>query len=337
MPAEYRGELYQYEQTLRNEISVAKRIDRTREVRVTLHGDGFYEAPASQALPRRRGFPVIPRELFPGEREDPEVEVGDRWEAPGWMLVDPLWTGRHTRVDFYAGYQYDGVTEYYGRRVHSITAQYALRYSPGDDPDGDPDLRRVTGSHRAGILIDVRTGGVVLIRDRIDETYRFADRNPLRLEGFALTFVDTPAAMNRPRIAEQLQQDLADDDVEDVEVNAVDSGVQLRIGNINFEPDRAVILPDDYARLDSLARALQQIDAEKRFLVVGHTADVGNPTGQQRLSEERAKAVVDELVSRGLASGRFIYEGRGAGEPIGDNSTAAGRARNRRVELTVLD
>ncbi len=253
------------------------------------------------------------------------------------MLVDPLWTGRYTRVDFYAGYSYGGVTEYYGREVHSITAQYALRYGPGDDPDGDPGLRGVIGSHKATILVDVRTAAVVLIRDRIDETYRFSDRNALRFEGFALTFVDTPTPLNRPRVADQLQRDLAAAQVEDVEVSSVDAGVQLRIGNINFKPDQAVILSDDYERLDALARTLQEVSTEKRFLVVGHTADIGNPTGQQRLSVARAKAVVDELTARGLASGRFIYEGRGGSEPIGDNSTPAGRARNRRVELTVLD
>mgnify|MGYP006275510641 CR=1 FL=1 len=328
LPAAYRGELYQYEQTLRNMLSVAKRVDRSREVTVTLHGDGFYEAPPEQPLPRRRGFPVIPRE---------EIKEGDTWEAPGWMLVDPLWKGTFTRVDFYAGYHYDGVTDYYGRRVHSITAQYALRYSPGDDPDGDPDLRRVTGSHRASILIDVETGSIVLIRDRIDETYTFGSRDSLRFEGFALTFVDTPTPMNRARIAERLQQDLERERIQDVEVQSVDEGVQLRIQNINFEPDRAVILSEDYGRLDSITRALKQVPQDKTFLVVGHTADVGRPEGQQQLSVERAESVVDELVQRGIPAGRFIFEGRGGTEPIGDNATAEGRARNRRVEITVLD
>ena len=328
LPAEYGGELYQYEQTLRNQLSVAKRVDRSRDVMVTLHGDGFYEAPPAQPLPYRHGFPVIPRE---------NIEPGDSWESPGWMLVDPLWKGTYTRVDFYAGYTYEGVTQYYGQEVHSISAQYALRYQAGDDPDGDPNLRRVTGSHKASILIRVDTGSIVLIRDRIDETYTFSNRQPLRFDGFALTFVDTPAPLNRPRLVQSLEQNLAAANVQDVEVEQVEKGVQLRIQNINFEPDRAIILPNDRGRLDSIARALKQVDEDKTFLVVGHTADVGLPEGQQELSLERAKAVVDEMVDRGLPAGRFIFEGRGGTEPIGDNATAEGRARNRRVEITVLD
>jgi outer membrane protein OmpA-like peptidoglycan-associated protein len=253
------------------------------------------------------------------------------------MLVDPLWKGTYTRVDFYCGYKYEGVTQYYGREVHSITAQYALRYQPGDDPDGDPNLRRITGSHTASILISVETGSIVLIRDRIDETYTFSNRESLRFDGFALTFVDTPAPLNRPSVVQSLEQNLADANVRDVEVEQVEKGVQLRIQNINFEPDRAIILPSDRGRLDSIARALKQVDEDKTFLVVGHTADVGRPEGQQELSVERAKAVVDEMVDRGLPAGRFIFEGRGGTEPIGDNQTAEGRAKNRRVEITVLD
>lgn len=328
LPALYRGELYQYEQTLRDQRSVAKRVDRSIPVEVRLHGDGFYTAPEGQALPRRRGFPVIPRE---------PLEPGASWEAPGWMLVDPLWSGTYTRVDFYAGYRYDGVTEYYGTRVHSIRAQYALRYRQGDDPDGDPTLRSISGSHRASILIAVDSGSVVLIRDRIDETYSFTDRESLRLEGFALTFVDSPVPLDRARIAERLSRDLAEERVPDVEIERVEEGVRLRLQNINFEADRAVILPEDYARLDAVTAALNEVSRDRTILVVGHTADVGMPEGQQRLSEERARAVVDELVNRGMAPDRFIYEGRGAREPIGDNDTAEGRARNRRVEITILD
>lgn len=328
LPALYRGELYQYEQTRRDQRSVAKRVDRSVPVEVSLHGDGFYTAPPEQVLPRRRGFPVIPREA---------LEPGDSWEAPGWMLVDPLWSGTYTRVDFYAGYRYEGISEYYGTRVHSIRAQYALRYRQGDDPDGDPALRAISGSHRASILIAVETGSIVLIRDRIDETYRFSDRESLRLEGFALTFVDSPVPLDRARIAERLNRDLEEERIPDVEIERVEEGVRLRLQNINFEADRAVILPEDYARLDAVSTALKEVSADSTILVVGHTADVGMPEGQQRLSEERARAVVDELVNRGMAPDRFIYEGRGAREPIGDNNTAEGRARNRRVEITILD
>jgi len=70
---------------------------------------------------------------------------------------------------------------------------------------------------------------------------------------------------------------------------------------------------------------------------VGHTADVGNPVGQKKLSLERAKAIVDALVRMGIPQDRFLYEGRGAEEPVAPNTDEANRARNRRVEITILE
>jgi outer membrane protein OmpA-like peptidoglycan-associated protein len=55
------------------------------------------------------------------------------------------------------------------------------------------------------------------------------------------------------------------------------------------------------------------------------------------LSVQRAKRMVDELASRGISADRFIYKGWGGAKPLGDNSTDAGRARNRRVEITILE
>jgi OOP family OmpA-OmpF porin len=71
--------------------------------------------------------------------------------------------------------------------------------------------------------------------------------------------------------------------------------------------------------------------------VVGHTADVGNPAGQQRLSVERARTVAELLAESGMPPGAIRYEGRGGTEPVGDNASEEGRAANRRVEVIILN
>ncbi|MCX7787627.1 MAG: OmpA family protein, partial [Spirochaetes bacterium] len=106
--------------------------------------------------------------------------------------------------------------------------------------------------------------------------------------------------------------------------------------NLRFKPDSAELLPEENARLFALAQGLKQIQ-NKRFLVVGHTADVGNPVGQKRLSLERAKAIVEALIRLGVPKDRFLYEGRGAEEPVASNANEVGRAQNRRVEITLLE
>ena len=69
--------------------------------------------------------------------------------------------------------------------------------------------------------------------------------------------------------------------------------------------------------------------------VVGHTDSQGNPEANQRLSQQRAEAVRAALAEAGLGRGKTSARGAGDGEPVADNATPAGRARNRRVEIVI--
>jgi outer membrane protein OmpA-like peptidoglycan-associated protein len=113
-------------------------------------------------------------------------------------------------------------------------------------------------------------------------------------------------------------------------------GVKLTVRDLRFVADSDAILPEERGRLDIIARALRDVP-EKTFLVEGHTAAVGKPTGELDLSIKRAKRVVDELTSRGITADRFIYKGWGGTQPLADNGTDFGRSKNRRVEITILD
>ncbi|HAE22637.1 MAG TPA: hypothetical protein DCG47_09995 [Spirochaetaceae bacterium] len=113
-------------------------------------------------------------------------------------------------------------------------------------------------------------------------------------------------------------------------------GVVLILYDLRFAPDSAELLGGEKGRLDAIAAALKKIP-DRNFLIEGHAADLGRPQGQYELSEARAKRIVDELTARGIAPSRLIYRGRGADAPVAGNDTEAGRARNRRVEITVLD
>lgn len=113
-------------------------------------------------------------------------------------------------------------------------------------------------------------------------------------------------------------------------------GIVLLLYDLRFVADSAELLSGERERLDIIAGALKAL-GERTFLVEGHAADVGNPAGQYALSEQRAKRIVDELVARGIPASRFNYRGLGADRPVAPNDSEANRARNRRVEVTVLD
>ena len=104
---------------------------------------------------------------------------------------------------------------------------------------------------------------------------------------------------------------------------------------VTFDVGQSVIKPQFYGSLDAVAGTLRQYD-QTRIEIAGHTDSTGSAEMNQRLSENRANAVRSHLASRGVASGRMYATGYGKTQPIADNSTADGRARNRRVEIVVI-
>lgn len=113
-------------------------------------------------------------------------------------------------------------------------------------------------------------------------------------------------------------------------------GIRLTLQNLHFKPDSAELLPGEAALLDKIAAILKETGSNK-LLVNGHTASVGNPSGEMALSVERSRSVAKELSKRGIAADRFICRGSGSSRPVADNSTKEGMAQNRRVEITILE
>ncbi|AVL71222.1 MULTISPECIES: outer membrane protein OmpA [Oligella] len=102
-----------------------------------------------------------------------------------------------------------------------------------------------------------------------------------------------------------------------------------------FDFDKATIKPEGRNILDQVAQQAQQLSLES-IIAVGHTDSVGSEQYNQGLSERRAAAVKNYLVSRGIPADSIIASGRGETQPIADNSTREGRARNRRVEIEIV-
>lgn len=121
-----------------------------------------------------------------------------------------------------------------------------------------------------------------------------------------------------------------------IKVENTTAGIRLTIQNLQFKPDSAELVSGESSRLDQIASVLREV-SESQFLVEGHTAATGNETGEMRLSALRAHKIAKELSKRGIPQEKFICKGSGAHKPVADNSTPAGKAVNRRVEITILE
>jgi OmpA-OmpF porin, OOP family len=102
-----------------------------------------------------------------------------------------------------------------------------------------------------------------------------------------------------------------------------------------FDFDKYVLKPEGRAKLDDLVSKIKDVNLEV-IIAVGHTDSIGTVAYNQKLSVRRAEAVKAYLVSKGIEKNRVYTEGKGKSQPIADNRTAEGRAKNRRVEIEVV-
>ena len=102
-----------------------------------------------------------------------------------------------------------------------------------------------------------------------------------------------------------------------------------------FDFDKSVLKPEGKAKLDDLIGKVKGINLEV-IIAVGHTDTDGSDAYNQKLSIRRSEAVKAYLVSKGIEKNRVYTEGKGEKQPVADNKTAEGRAKNRRVEIEVV-
>ncbi|MEO8546617.1 MAG: outer membrane protein OmpA [Burkholderiaceae bacterium] len=102
-----------------------------------------------------------------------------------------------------------------------------------------------------------------------------------------------------------------------------------------FDFDKSVLKPEGKAKLDDLIGKVKGINLEV-VIAVGHTDSIGSDAYNQALSMRRSEAVKAYLVSHGIEKNRVYTEGKGEKQPVADNKTKEGRAKNRRVEIEVV-
>ena len=120
----------------------------------------------------------------------------------------------------------------------------------------------------------------------------------------------------------------------DIPLQPLEINASLVLKNILFETNSAQLQPISLVEINRLLQLLNE-NPTLKVQINGHTDNVGKPADNLKLSGNRAKSVVDYLVSKGIPAARLSYKGFGETKPIGDNKTDAGRASNRRTEFMI--
>lgn len=122
--------------------------------------------------------------------------------------------------------------------------------------------------------------------------------------------------------------------LKDISLQPTDVGTVVTLKNVFFDFDKTELKPESFVELDRLVSYLQHNSV--RIEIGGHTDDQGSEDYNDRLSENRAKAVYDYLIQKGIPADRLTYKGYGKRMPVADNSTDEGRATNRRTEFKII-
>lgn len=143
--------------------------------------------------------------------------------------------------------------------------------------------------------------------------------------------------LDRDRVAGDLDKKIREDKIADTAVRKDRNGVTIVLENVQFPPNSPELTEAEKDKLARIGKLLKQFP-ERDFRITGHTARVGEEQTSQILSEQRAMAVADFLVTKGACrKAQVVTQGKGSREPVADNATEEGKKRNRRVEITILE
>jgi outer membrane protein OmpA-like peptidoglycan-associated protein len=121
----------------------------------------------------------------------------------------------------------------------------------------------------------------------------------------------------------------------DFKLDKVEVGSKMILKNIFFETNSSSLKTESYQEIERVVTMLKD-NPSIRLEISGHTDNVGTFNANKKLSESRAKSVVEYIVADGIKRGRLEYKGYAFNKPIADNNTKEGRSKNRRVEFVVI-
>ena len=235
------------------------------------------------------------------------------------------------------------ISRFPGGIIHSCeNKEYEQADFPlGTDKDGNEKTKHVEGEYHSW---DIGT------REGVSEIQVFRNfQTALKNGGFTIDYANSPEQLvahkgstwifidNRGEyyyqtiVTEKAMQQEVTADASSLSDEISKSG-HVAVYGIHFETGKAVILPDSEAILGEIVKVLAQ-NPDWKLRVEGHTDNQGSAAANQALSEKRAQGVVAWLTAHGVNASRLSAKGLGQSQPVADNATEDGRAKNRRVEL----
>jgi len=328
---EYSGRFYVLEQTLRDMSKAARELDDVFHASFVITTDGNYQMKEDHGFPELRGFPSFPLQA---------IVPGEKWTARFSRAIDPFNEGRPVLMPLIAEYQYRGEEHYKGMPVYRVFAKYATRFKATSSTNSG-SFTEAFGTHEADILIRRDDGLPLMIRDRLDETFRKPDGSSIRFRGFTLTFAEGRPPIDHGKVIASIKSTVQVDAetppfTETVSIPPSD-GEPVRTGiesppiSPETTPDFELALYDESGK--PLAVSLEETSVGVKLTVrdLRFVAD-----SDAILPEERGRLDIIARALRDIPEKTFLVEGHTAavGKPAGELELSIQRAKRVVDELT---
>lgn len=283
----------------------------------------------NDSLPTVRSVPCFPQE---------PVKIGDTWQAEGSEVHDckELFGMKDAiNVPFTASYKYEKDEEINGIKLNVISVYYEFSQK-SDGKDYYSTYYGTEGWAKQTIYWDSSKGDLDhYTEDFVIAMYDVAG-NQYVFKGSSHGEVTEYKSVNDDTNVEKLQEVIEKNNLDNVSVTRGEKGLTISLENIQFEADSNILLPSEQEKLKKIGSILK--DFSNDLLITGHCAERGTVSARQKLSEERAQTVAQFLITNGIRDEYHIFtQGKGSTQPVASNDTEEGRARNRRVEITIMD
>ncbi|GHV96071.1 membrane protein [Spirochaetia bacterium] len=291
---------------------------------------GYISIDKKYYMPVVRNVPV-----FSGK----DLQPGEKWSADGHEMHDfrdSFGISDPYRIPFTANYEFLGDRQWKGKTYPAFSVSYRILDQP-PAARGRIWPTRIIGASDQTVYWDGALGQPAAYEEQFRMVFELSNGRIVEYRGSATAEIMESPAMDKTKIAEEINDEIKRLQIPDASVRVVDEGITISLENIQFQADTAVMLPGERAKLDQITEILMRYK-DRDILISGHTALAGVAEGRMKLSVERASVVADYLISRQVRTpDRIVVRGFGADKPIADNRTAEGMRKNRRVEITILE
>ncbi|WP_246051924.1 OmpA family protein [Leptospira idonii] len=323
------------------------RKDKEFQSNFIIYRNGKYEVSDEYVMPNLRSFPSFP---------ETNVNSGDSWKIPAEESFD--FPGDRIKVAVEPEYFYHGKSNWtyanYKGFSDKITYTYPIYYDSISKRKGAANVpNKIFGFARGTVFFNAEKGIPEYKEVKLSYTFILPDGTVQEANFHIHGVYSSRKSLNaseKEQFKENILQDLivgydpitggklSDEGEKDpaISVRSTEDGVTFSLDSILFDFNDSKLKPEAEETVKRIASILKKYP-EREIRVSGHTDNIGKKDYNLKLSEDRAKSVLHSLVEQnGLDEKRISFRGYGDEKPVAPNDSEANRAKNRRVEITIV-